>query len=224
PDILLLGSDVRFLDGNGFDGSTNRNFLDILMKYFVKNTLTTSDFDNLLQKMFFFNPPQVNCMNLISLSDYDKRILAEAEPSIIKNLYAFIFTCVGSPTILYGDEIGLSDYASLNQGSFIWNIDNQNRDLLKEIKQLIEIRNTNPQILSNVFFSLYVNDITKVYAYDRGGLIVVLNSGDKQSFVELPAWNGLYLDLINGEKVTAYTQKLRLSISPKSYRILRREI
>jgi len=224
PDILLLGSDVRFLDGNGFDGSTNRNFLDILMKYFVKNTLTTSDFDNLLQKMFFFNPPQVSCMNLISLSDYDKRILAEAEPSIIKNLYAFIFTCVGSPTILYGDEIGLSDYASLNQGSFIWNIDNQNRDLLKEIKQLIEIRNTNPQILSNVFFSLYVNDITKVYAYDRGGLIVVLNSGDKQSFVELPAWNGLYLDLINGEKVTAYTQKLRLSISPKSYRILRREI
>ncbi|MBA7483076.1 Neopullulanase 2 [subsurface metagenome] len=222
PDILLLGSDVRFLDGNGFDGSTNRNFLDILMKYFVKNTLTTSDFDNLLQKMFFFNAPQVNCMNLISLSDYDKRILGEAD--IIKNLYAFIFTCVGSPTILYGDEIGLSDYASLNQGSFIWNIDNQNRDLLKEIKQLIEIRNTNPQILSNVFFSLYANDITKVYAYDRGGLIVVLNSGDKQSFVELPAWDGLYLDLITGEKLTAYTQKLRLSISPKSYRILRREI
>ncbi|GAH38625.1 unnamed protein product, partial [marine sediment metagenome] len=88
PDILLLGSDVRFLDGNGFDGSTNRNFLDILMKYFVKNTLTTSDFDNLLQKMFFFNAPQVNCMNLISLSDYDKRILGEAD--IIKNLYAFI--------------------------------------------------------------------------------------------------------------------------------------
>jgi glycosidase len=224
PDILLLGSDVRFLNGDGFDGSTNRNFLDILMKYFVKNTLTTSDFDNLLQKMLFFNPAQVNCMNLISLSDYDKRIYGEAEADIIKNLYAFIFTCVGSPTILYGDEIGLSDYASLNQGSFIWNIDNQNRDLLKEIKQLIEIRNTNPQILSNVFFSLYVNDITKVYAYDRGGLIVVLNSGDKQSFVELPAWNGLYLDLINGEKLTAYTQKLRLSISPKSYRILRREI
>ncbi|GAH28543.1 unnamed protein product, partial [marine sediment metagenome] len=41
---------------------------------------------------------------------------------------------------------------------------------------------------------------------------------------ELPAWDGLYLDLITGEKLTAYTQKLRLSISPKSYRILRREI
>ncbi|MCK4755844.1 hypothetical protein KAS56_02805 [candidate division WOR-3 bacterium] len=224
PDILLLGSDGRFLNGNGFDGSPNRNLIDILIRYFVKNTITTSEFNNLLRKIFFFTPPQINGMGLINLSDYNKRILAEAEPSIRKNLYAFIFTCIGSPVILYGDEIGLSDYKPLNLGSFIWNKNNQNRDLLKEIRQLIEIRKTCTQISSNTFFSLYMNDITKVYAYDRGGLIIVLNSGDKQSFVELPAWDGLYLDIISGEKLTAYSQKLRLSINPKSYRILRREI
>ena len=118
----------------------------------------------------------------------------------------------------------MSDYSSLNLGSFPWNIVDQNRMFLAEIKKLIQIRKSNPTISDNTFFTLYANDITKVYAYDRGGLIIVLNSGNKQSFVSLPAWDGTYTDLSSGEQLTAFSQSLKLSIDAKSYRILKREL
>ncbi len=224
PDFLLLGSDMRLLSGNGFDGVLNKDLTDIVMDYFVENMITTSDFDREIRRILFFNPPQVNSINLVNLSNHSTRINNEAQADIIKNLYAFIFTCVGSPVILYGDEIGMSDCAPCNPGSFTWNSEEQNRDLFELVKKLTAIRKRNPQVSSNNFFTLYVNDITKVYAYDRGGLIVVLNSGDKQSFVELPAWDGIYRDLITDETLTAYSQKLKFSINPKHFRILKREI
>lgn len=222
PDILIIGSDKRLLTGEAFDGCSNAGLTDLLVNYFVKQKIATSEFDRRLQQMLFFSPPQCNGVNLIKLSTCHKRNVPGAD--IMRNLYAFIFTCVGSPVIMYGEEIALSSYAELNLGSFPWSVSKQNRNFLKEIKKLIEIHKTNPEIAGNKFFTLYVNDITKVYAYDRGGFIVVLNSGDKQSFVSLPAWDGNYTDLVSGEKLTAFSQNLRLSISPKSYRILKREI
>ncbi|KPJ73175.1 hypothetical protein AMJ52_04135 [candidate division TA06 bacterium DG_78] len=223
PDILLLGSGSLPVKGEGFDGCPNWALTDLIIKYFIQNTITTSEFDSSLRNLLFFNPPQSNCINQITLSTNDRRICHIAKGSIVKNLFAFIFTFCGSPVIVYGDEVGMSESARLNLGSFTWDTEAQNRELLNEIKELIKIRKTNPQISQKHFFTLYVNDINKVYAYDRGGLIVVLNSSDAQSFVRVPAWDGVYIDLLSGEKLIADSQVLRLSIDPKSYRILRRE-
>jgi cyclomaltodextrinase len=224
PNILLLGSGSLPLKGEGFDGCPNWTLTDLIIKYFIQNTLTTSEFDSSLQYLLFFNPPQSNCINQLILSTNDKRIHHVAKEAIVKNLFAFIFTFCGSPVIVSGDEIGMSESAYLNLGSFTWATEGQNRELLNEIKKLITIRKTNPQIAQKYFFTLYVNDINKVYAFDRGGLIVVLNSGDAQSFVRIPAWDGVYIDLMSGEKLIAESQVLRLSIDQKSYRILKREI
>lgn len=223
PDILLLGSGSLPVRGEGFDGCPNWALTDLIIKYFIKNTITTSEFDSSLRNLLFFNPPQSNCINQLTLSTNDKRIHHIAKGAIVKNLFAFIFTFCGSPVIVYGDEIGMSESTHLNLGSFTWDTEAQNRELLNEIKELIKIRKTNPQIAQKYFFTLYVNDINKVYAYDRGGLIVVLNSGDVQSFVRIPAWDGVYIDLLSGEKLLADSQVLRLSIDSKSYRILKRE-
>jgi len=67
------------------------------------------------------------------------------------------------------------------------------------------------------------NDINRIYAYDRGGIIVIINNSDKESYIELPAWSGVYDDVITGEKKTAYNQVLRLTIGPQTYHILKRE-
>jgi cyclomaltodextrinase len=224
PDCLLLGSDARLINGQGFDGCSNQTLTNLVFAYFVKKSMTTSDFDQALNRLFFFNPPQANTTNLINLSTYDRRIYSSASADLINNVYAFLFTCPGSPSVLYGDEVGMSDCAPLNPGSFPWSGAEQNRPLFQEIHKLIEIRKTNPQIASHHFYTLYVNDITSVYAYDRGGLITILNCGDLQSFVELPAWDGTYIDLVSGNRLTAASQVLKLSIEPKSYRIFKREL
>jgi len=223
PNLLLVGSDSRILTGDGFDGSLNIRFTELLVNYFAKKTITTSQFDQEIHKILFWNPAQSNMINLLSPSSFDFRIKALAAKDDLKNLYAFVFTFCGSPLLIYGDEIGMSDVFPLNFGSFHWDAKNQDRNLLQEITKLINIRKTNPQIASKYFFTLYANDINQVYAFDRGGIITVINSGESSAYVALPAWDGTYLDLTSGEKVTVFQQRLKLSVSPRSYRILRRE-
>ncbi len=225
PDMLLLGSDCRSLNGEGFDGCKNTRFRKLLLDYFLRNQLSTSEFDAEIRKLLFFSLSQMDCTNLISLFSYDKRVASIApDKTSLKNLYVFLFTFCGSPAILYGDETGMAQCSMLNWGSFIWQPEKQDRELLDLIKRLIKIKRENPQFASKNFYTLYVNDINRIYAYDRGGIIVVINSGNAHSFVELPAWDGNYIDLMSGEKFTAFSQKLRFSISPNSFRILKRGI
>lgn len=224
PELVLLGSDHSLVTGTGFDGVTLNDLTELIKNYFVHKSITTSMFDQELKRILFFSPPQVVNLNLTTVSDYTTRIASMAQPRMMKNLYAFIFTYVGSPVILFGDEIGMHDCVPYNPGSFSWEPENQDRELLAEIKNLISIRRNNEQIRGTAFFTLYINDITQVYAYDRGGLIVVLNSSNKTAFVELPAWDGSYQDLISEEILTAYAQTLRLSVDAFSYRILKREL
>jgi len=195
----------------------------LIINYFVRKALATSDFDNELKRIIFFNPTHVNLTNLIDLSDFDRRIASITDINDLLLVYAFVFTFCGSPVITFGDEVGMFEGKLFNMGSFPWTIAKQNRILLEEIKKLINIHKTNPPLMKKYFFTLYVNDINRVYAYDRGGIITVINSGDTPSFVALSAWNGNYTDLVTGDKHIVVNQQLKLSIPAKSYRIFRRE-
>ncbi|MBN2620542.1 hypothetical protein JXB22_05560 [candidate division WOR-3 bacterium] len=222
PDILLTGSDRRLVSGSGLDGCYNRKLTDLLTAYFINRSIPTSEFDRGVRKILFFNPQQVNNINLIRVSDYTTRRFCP-NPALQANLYVFMLTMPGSPTILFGDEVGMTRSIWLNCGSFPWNESDQNRTLLETIRRLIKIRKEHPEFSSTAFYSLYADDIHQVYAYDRGGIIVIINSSDKETFIELPAWSGVYGDVITGEKKTAYNQRLRLTIGPQTYQILKRE-
>jgi glycosidase len=224
PQISIITSDCRAPTVLNSDGCLNRKFSRAMTDYFVNSTISTAAFDSILHNMLFFRPPQINCASLVGFYDHATRIGAIAPPDLLEVMYAFIFTFCGSPLVMNGDEIGMTECAPLNWGSFNWDTEQQNRALLQVIRDLIRIRRENPEISSRHFFTLYIDDVKKVYAYDRGGLIVVLNSGSGQSFVELPAWDGTYIDLMNGDKYMAFSQKLKLSVDPVSFRILKREI
>jgi glycosidase len=223
PELLLLSSDCRIDKEQRSDGCYNKALTETLIDYFVAGHINTTQFDSIVRNELFFNPPQINCARLIGLHDYSRRIASIANPNLVEMLYAFLFTYCGSPIVVYGDEIGMTDCAPFNWGSFKWNTEQQNRTLLNRIREFIKIRKENPVIRDRHFFTLYIDNIKKVYAYDRGGIIVAMNSGSDHSYVELPAWDGTYIELMSGEKHTAYSQKLRLSIDPMSYRILKRE-
>lgn len=224
PNLLIIGSDSQGLAGDGLDGCTNAAFNKLLVDYFVRDTITLAEFDQGYRRLLFFNPSQANVLGLMEATTAFNRIAAVAKDEVLRLIYAFIFTACGSPVLMYGDEVGLADGAALNPGSFIWTSENQDRNLLLDIKKLIYIRKTNSQIAGKYFYTLYTNDMNDVYAYDRGGIITVLNLGAAQTYLELPAWDGSYLDLFSGERFFATGQKLRLSINPKAFRILRRGV
>ncbi len=224
PDLLIIYGDSRAGSAYVADGHYNRGFSQVLVDYFVNDTITTAEFDSIIHHMLFFNPAQINLDNIIGIVSYTKRIREVADNALLELMYAFVFTFCGSPLILYGDEFGMNECASLNWGSFPWSADRQDRDLFGKIQHFIRMRRENAELSSRNFFTLYIDDVSKVYAYDRGGLIVVLNCDSTQSFVELPAWDGTYIELPGGTKLTAYSQTLKLSVEPMSYRILKREI
>ena len=223
PMIILLGSSEN-TGVNGFDGTTNKKLTDLIINFFARKILATSDFDNELHKLLFFNPSQVNLTNLIDLSDFDKRIAGITDADNLTLIYAFLLTFCGSPVITFADEVGKAEGKRFNMGSFPWITAKQNRSLFEEIKKLINIRKSNPILSNKYFFTLYVNDINRVYAYDRGGIIVVINSGDTPCFVALSAWNDTYTDLTTGEKHIVANQQLKLSLPARSYKIFRREL
>lgn len=224
PDLLLLGSDSQANAGDGLDGGAHAYLNRLLSDLFVRDSITLTEFDQRYRRFLFLNPAQSNVITLLNTSSYLYRLAAVMPEDGIRLFYAFIFTACGAPNILYGDEIGLADGAPLNPGSYNWASDRQNRELLLDLKKLIYIRQTNPQIATKYFYTLYVNDLNRVYAYDRGGIITILNLGAAATYLELPAWDGTYLDLVSGERFTAAGQKLRLSIGSRAYRILRRGV
>lgn len=222
PELLILGSSENF-GINGFDGTANKKIADLIINYFIHNRISTSEFDSELKKILFFTPSQVNLASLIDLSDFNIRLPGITSMDNLLLVYAFVFTFCGSPVLTYGDEVGMKDGTFLNMGSFPWEYVKQNRSLLEEIKKLINIHKDNPILSSKYYYTLYVNDINRVYAYDRGGIITIINSGDNQSYTVLPVWNGTYRDLTTGEKMIITTQQLRLSLPAKSFRIVKRE-
>ena len=221
--LLLLGSDERLIGGYSFDGTSGTGLTNLLRNFFIEHKLSISEFDINYRRLIFFKPSQVNMVNLVAPSDYTGRFWKEGHDELVRLMFAFIFTSVGSPVILFGDEIGYRNSVFLNPGSFPWEQDKEDRSLYADIRRLIGIRHDHPELRSNNFYSLYVNDINHVYAYDRGGIIVILNCDTSPSYTELPAWNGPYLDLINGEKLYASLQKLRVTVEAHSFRILKRE-
>ncbi|MEO0136434.1 MAG: alpha-amylase family glycosyl hydrolase [candidate division WOR-3 bacterium] len=222
-NLLILGSSENF-GINGFDGTTNKKIAELIINYFALKKINTSEFDQELRRTLFFNLSQVNLTSLIDLSTFNKRIASLVDNADLLLIYAFIFTIVGSPILTYGDEVGMKEGRFLNMGSFPWSIDKQNRALLEEIKKLIKIRQENPFLTGKFFYPLYVNDINRVYAYDRGGTIVAFNCGENPSYTTLPVWNGTYTNLMTGERFIITTQQLRLSLPAKSFKILKREI
>lgn len=224
PDLLLLGSDSQANTGDGLDGSNHAYLNRLLYDFFIRDSISLTEFDQSYRRFLVMNPTQSNVLTLMNTSSYFSRLAKTSREDAIRLFFAFIFTACGAPNILYGDEIGLADGAPLNPGCFNWDTQQQNRYLLLDIKKLIYIRATNPAIATKYFYTLYVNDLNRVYAYDRGGIITVINFGSSSTYLELPAWDGTYLDLISGERFTAVGQKLRLAVDQRSYRILRRGV
>jgi cyclomaltodextrinase len=224
PDLLLISSDYRSPREGISDGCHDREFTRTLIDYFVTDEMTTAQFDSAINYVLFFIPPQRNQTNLVGLCDYSKRIGSIVDDDLLELMFAFIFTYCGSPLLLFGDEIGMHECTLLNWGSFPWNSSQQDRALLNKIRALIRIRRDNRELMGQHFYTLYVDDVKNVYAYDRGGIITVLNCNPAQVFVELPAWDGSYVDLMSRERYTAYSQTLKLSVEAISYRILKREL
>jgi alpha-glucosidase len=116
-----------------------------------------------------------------------------ASEKIDKNVMAiavlFQMTWPGSPTIYYGDEIGMTGWSDPdNRRAFCW--DNQDKDMLELHRTLIRIHKENIELSNGSLEYLYLDFgiISFGRWFGSHKTIVILNNNDSNRVVKVPVW------------------------------------
>jgi cyclomaltodextrinase len=173
--------------------------------------------DGKASEIAWTNPPTVD-----HPSSYDK----------LKLQYAYILTIPGIPVIYYGDEIGMTGAADPDNRRmmrFDNNLNEFEKQTLKDVSKLVHIRKDHPSLRYGDFLTLQADK--NIYAYIRSDMneriLVVLNKNENDQPTELriPEFYNIRraTDLITGESYGINQNIFSQSISGTSYKILKLE-
>lgn len=152
-NALLLGeatSDPTYLEellANGrYDSLMNYGFMrDVLM---ILNGMADLDhFINSSMSRYSVFPPHksLSLYNLLGSHDTPRIKTLIGDQLKLEVAYVLLFSLAGSPSIYYGDEVGMvGDGDPDNRRGMIWDESKWDKELLKLIKDLIRLRKTCP--------------------------------------------------------------------------------
>ena len=213
PSLRVVGevfdgdpSMIAFFEGgrmqwDGIDDEVDMLF-DFPLFYPVRNAFarggSVREVAQMLSRDHLYRAPQ-NLVTFLGLHDV-QRFMHEpgATPERLKLAYTFLLTARGTPLIYYGDEIALpggNDPDNRRDFPGGWGADRRNAfaaagrtpveaDVWNHVQRLLRIRAARQELRGGETEHLIVSD--QVYAYRRGGTIVVLNNGKDATDVTLP--------------------------------------
>lgn len=241
PNAWIVGeiwTDSRqWLKGDQFDAVMNYPFRNAAMGFIAKGTSTAKQFENHLMTTYNWYVPQVNnnLMNLLSSHD-TARFLTDAggDRDLQKMAAAIQFTWVGAPSVYYGEELGMEGGADPdNRRGMEWAKANASNDMLSYYKKLAKAKRTCSAFWTpNVEFAALegaTNDrVGAFYRYsDTESAVVAYNRSDVEQTISLrPPTNvrrhmsGGIIDIISGDRLSVSDRPLRISLKPKTARVL----
>lgn len=145
-----------------------------------------------------------NMFNLISSHDTERMLhRCKENTKAFMLAYIFLFSFPGSPSIYYGDEIGLTGNNDPdNRRCMIWDKNRQNLNLLQFFKKMISIRKTNQDLHDvDINWLLYDNNII---IYKKVDTIVIMNNNHETLKVNLPneITHKQFYDLYNDKNIS----------------------
>ena len=132
-----------------------------------------------------------------------------------------LFTFPGSPTVFYGDEVGMQGFEDpLNRGTFPWG--SENGQLLSVFRSLGQLRKARPSLQRGTIEYLTARDGILVFRRSIGNEITLtaLNAGDEPCELALP-WNALSArDVLTSQQFLSQDGYLRFTLPPCSGMVL----
>ena len=126
------------------DSAMNYDLRRLILDFFLYKKISSHAFVVKLTQQYFSLPIFVSNSLYNLLGSHDtKRIssIVEKSKEILCNMYAFLFANYGSPSLYYGDEIGMEGGEDPDcRRAMIWNESQWDKELMHFIKQLIELR------------------------------------------------------------------------------------
>lgn len=235
PDVYLVGEvwhdAMPWLAGDQFDAVMNYPLANLLHQFFAYNVINAQQFANYLQKYLHQYPEPVyhTLFNMVGSHDTPRIVnLAKMNKQKVKLLSVFQFSFYGSPSIYYGDEIGLTgDQDPGCRGCMEWDSSKQDLDMLAFMKKLIQLRKQYPILGNDGQFRILSHDKNKnSLCFQRENnkelVIVVINNHPESQTNLLPLQlkDRTILDLWNSEEFAAHSDQLSVTLNGYDFALL----
>ena len=229
-DAYIVGENwdnsMPWLQGDQYDAVMNYGILFPIWQFFGPHKelkpLNAKQFIMQINQALFEYPDHVNkaMYNLVDSHDTAriKTICNESEARV-KLAYAFLFSFPGSPSVYYGDEIGMTGgHDPKNRQCMLWDQVNDTPNLTNFFKQLIQLKK-NEAAFNSSWFNWIETDDEKVLIYQKETILFIMNNQDKTVNISLDdPYQKSYKDLLTNEDKTISTP---LSLSPFELCILK---
>lgn len=214
PRILLLGetwgAGLRLMNGAQMDCMMNYIFRDAVRDFIGYEKIDAAELDHRLQSMLANYPEEMNQAMFLPLDSHDTERFSFFCGGNKRKLLlgAALQMCfVGSPSLYYGDEIGLTgDNDPDCRKCMVWESEGQDRELLEWYKKLIALRKKESCIKTGKFTANLCEG--RAYGFirhdGRGEIYVVLNAGEESRKVEVPVfYKKRYVNIIDQQVYAA---------------------
>ncbi|MDP8003264.1 MAG: glycoside hydrolase family 13 protein, partial [Caldisphaera sp.] len=157
----IMGNSSDFPLGKIADSAMNYEIREKIIKFLI-NEISAYELSEHLNKQYMKLPVNVsNSMyNLLGSHDTPRIInVLGYDVDKVKRAYVIMYSIYGSPSIYYGDEIGLSGQKDPdNRKPMIWNENKWNKEIYLLIKELNKIRLNNSTLKYGSFVSNALNN------------------------------------------------------------------
>ncbi|HEY3780948.1 MAG TPA: alpha amylase N-terminal ig-like domain-containing protein [Fimbriimonadaceae bacterium] len=224
PDAFIMGEEWgdahEWLQGDEHDSVMNYPWRKAVLDFFSIDDQTPAAFESELQKVRdLYSPVLVNSMfNLLGSHDTERvATILKPHPGRLAQAVVFQFTYPGTPSVYYGDEIGMEGGKDPDdRRCMIWDESKWNTSLLSLYKQLIALRNASAALRQGRY--QMVGAPPNVFAFKRTQgeevVTVFVHKGSGYASCHLPG----------GDMKIAFHAELQgptVSLGPDGYAVFR---
>jgi glycosidase len=240
PDAVIIGevwdNAAQWLKGDEFDAVMNYPFRGATLDFFAHGKLDGEQFAGALETVRGWYSPAANAAMLNLLGSHDTaRLLTEAggDAKRVELATFFQMTYPGSPSIYYGDEIGLAGANDpWNRAPMPWDKARWNTELQATVRKAVALRNAHPALRGMDIETLYAPKGGKTVAFLRRGggetMITAFNAGDTDQTFSVALPQGVsatrWKDAWRGGTLTAGDGTLSITLGPLSGTALMAEV
>lgn len=207
-DAILIGeiwedSEV-WLQGDQFDSTMNYTFSYICREFYAEHAISLKEFDEKINRMLLRYPHPVSTVQMNFLDTHDvPRFLSYCKNGMedLKQAVFFMMMCVGIPSVFYGDEQLIEGMTEPEyRKPMPWKYRKPEMEAFFE--KWIKIRRKFPALQKGRYETVMVDGERGIYGFRRytsqQELLILLNTSEQETEVELPKGNRKYIDVENG--------------------------
>jgi glycosidase len=217
--ILEIMNDITNYElGINSDSAMNYDLYNMSLRFFVNKEIDAYEYVKSLNKIYSKLPIYTanSLYNLLGSHDTPRiYTVINKDIRLLKIMYTLLFIIYGSPSIYYGDEIGMEGGGDPdNRRAMIWNEKLWNKEIYEHIKRLIKLRKE--------IETLRIG-FTRLYPIDRDTL-VIKRFLDEESIIGVftrERFRRRYLVIKPSQIKIRYPEKRLVIDLREGYRVLR---